>query len=101
MAAFLVDFPLGMIRANVTVIARFWLASLFEAELVAQMAILALADRAIFVRATDVVAIFAGRTGDCLAFNAERCASAGTVSRLQFREWKGTFHAWILFCTNV
>jgi hypothetical protein len=73
MRRFLVDFPLGMIRPNVTVIACLGPACLFQAELVPQMAFLALSYRAIDSGLTNVMATLAGKAGHSRALEGENC----------------------------
>src|SRR5690606_35766184 len=60
----LVDFPLGVVRPDVAGVARLRLASLLLAELVAQVALLALADGAIRRGRADVVAALTGELRD-------------------------------------
>jgi len=56
-----------MVGADVTVVAGFGFARLFQAELMAQMAAGALADGAVCGRFADVMAAFAGEPGNGLA----------------------------------
>ena len=60
---FLVDLPLGMIRADVAGVAGFGLARLLQAELVAQVALGALADAAIHLGLSDRSGRFRRQTG--------------------------------------
>src|SRR5690606_16066787 len=64
MRRFLVDLPLRVIGADVAGVTGFGLARLLAAELVAQVAFLALADRAVGRGPADVVAGFAGEARD-------------------------------------
>jgi len=59
-----INLVLGMVGANVAVIAGFWLARLFEAEFVPQVTILTLPDRAIGCWCANVVAALAGESGN-------------------------------------
>ena len=73
---FLVDFPLGMVGTDVAVIARFRLTSLFQAELMADVAFLATPNRSIHGRSPDTVAAFTGKGSQDGSFNGSNRITA-------------------------